>query len=336
MDLKEYKNLWVFIEQENNEPKNVGLELLNEAKRMAVECGQEVWAMVIGEDNKKCVEEAAAYGADKVVSVEGPEFAHYGTEAYSQAVIELINKHKPSAILFGATFNGRDLGPKVACNMHTGLTADCTELEIDKDGVVTWIRPALGGNLMGHIYCPNTRPQMGTVRPAVFKKAERQDGRKVPVITEKITIKPENLRTKFLEFVQTVDDGAIRIEDANIIVCGGRGLGKAENFKLLEDLADALGGVVAGSRKTVDAGWMPVAQQVGQTGKTVNPDIFVSVGISGAIQHQVGMEKSGTIIAINNDPEAPVFEIATYGIVGDLFQVVPALTEAVKEYKKSK
>lgn len=254
MDLKEYKNLWVFIEQENNEPKNVGLELLNEAKRMAVECGQEVWAMVIGEDNKKCIEEAAAYGADKVVSVEGPEFAHYGTEAYSQAVIELINKHKPSAILFGATFNGRDLGPKVACNMHTGLTADCTELEIDKDGVVTWIRPALGGNLMGHIYCPNTRPQMGTVRPAVFKKAERQDGRKVPVITEKISIKPENLRTKFLEFVQTVDDGAIRIEDANIIVCGGRGLGKAENFKLLEDLADALGGVVAGSRKTVDAG----------------------------------------------------------------------------------
>lgn len=155
MDLKEYKNLWVFIEQENNEPKNVGLELLNEAKRMAVECGQEVWAMVIGEDNKKCIEEAAAYGADKVVSVEGPEFAHYGTETYSQAVIELINKHKPSAILFGATFNGRDLGPKVACNMHTGLTADCTELEIDKDGVVTWIRPALGGNLMGHIYCPN-------------------------------------------------------------------------------------------------------------------------------------------------------------------------------------
>ena len=336
MDLKEYKNLWVFIEQENNEPKNVGLELLNEAKRMAGECGQEVWAMVIGSDNKKCIEEAAAYGADKVVSVEGPEFEHYGTEAYSEAVITLINKHKPSAILFGATFNGRDLGPKVACHMHTGLTADCTELEIDKDGVVTWIRPALGGNLMGHIYCPNTRPQMGTVRPAVFKKGERQEGRKVPVINEKIEIKEDALRTKFIEFVQTVEEGAVRIEDANIIVAGGRGLAKAENFKLLEDLADALGGVVAGSRKTVDAGWMPVSRQVGQTGKTVSPDIYVAVGISGAIQHLVGMENSGIIIAINNDPDAPIFEIASYGIVGDLFEVVPALTAAIKDAKSKK
>lgn len=336
MDLKEYKNLWVFIEQENGEPKNVGLELLNEAKRLAGECGQEVWAMILGGDNKKCIEEAAAYGADKIVSVEGPAFAHYGTEAYSEAVIKLINKHKPSAILFGATFNGRDLGPKVACNMGTGLTADCTELEIDKDGVVTWIRPALGGNLMGHIYCPNTRPQMGTVRPAVFKKGERQEGRKVPVINEKIEIKEDALRTKFIEFVQTVEDGAVRIEDANIIVAGGRGLAKAENFKILEDLADALGGVVAGSRKTVDAGWMPVSRQVGQTGKTVSPDIYVAVGISGAIQHLVGMENSGTIIAINNDPEAPIFEIASYGIVGDLFEVVPALTAAIKDAKSKK
>ena len=217
--------------------------------------------------------------------------------------------------------------------MGTGLTADCTELEIDKEGVVTWIRPALGGNLMGHIYCPNTRPQMGTVRPAVFKKGERQEGRKVPVISEKIDINEDALRTKFIEFVQTVEEGAVRIEDANIIVAGGRGLGKGENFKLLEDLADALGGVVAGSRKTVDAGWMPVSRQVGQTGKTVSPDIYVAVGISGAIQHLVGMENSGTIIAINNDPEAPIFEIASYGIVGDLFEVVPALTAAIKEAK---
>lgn len=333
MDLKEYKNLWVFIEQEDNVPKNVGLELLNEAKRMAGECGQEVWAVVIGENNAECIKEAAEFGADKVVSVEGPEYKHYNTDAYGKAMIELINKHKPSSILYGATFNGRDLGPKVACNMDTGLTADCTELEIDGEGVVTWIRPALGGNLMGHIYCPNTRPQMGTVRPGVFKKAERQAGRKVEVIKEKISVSEKEMRTKLVDFVRTVDENAVRIEDASVLVCGGRGLGKGENFKLLEELADALGGVVAGSRKTVDAGWMPVAQQVGQTGKTVAPDLYIAVGVSGAIQHKVGMEKSGTIIAINNDPEAPIFEFADYGIVGDLMQVVPELTAAVKAYK---
>lgn len=336
MDLKEYKNLWVFIEQEDNVPKSVGLELLNEAKRMAQECNQEVWAMVLGSDNAECIKQAAEYGADKVVSVEGPEYGHYNTDAYSKAVITLINKYKPSSILFGATFNGRDIGPKVACNMHTGLTADCTELEIDADGVVTWIRPALGGNLMGHIYCPNTRPQMGTVRPGVFKKAERQEGRKVEVIKEKIQVKEEEMRTKLLDFVRTVDENAIRIEDATALVVGGRGLGKAENFKLLEDLAEAIGGVVAGSRKTVDAGWIPVSQQVGQTGKTVAPDIYIAVGISGAIQHKVGMEKSGTIIAINNDPEAAIFEFADYGIVGDLMQVIPELTAAIKAYKASK
>ena len=336
MDLKEYKNLWVFIEQEDNIPKAVGLELINEAKRLAAQCDQEVWAMVIGSDNAECIKQVSEYGADKVVSVEGPEFGHYNTDAYSKAVLALIDKYKPSAILYGATFNGRDLGPKVACSMHTGLTADCTELEIDQDGVVTWIRPALGGNLMGHIYCPNTRPQMGTVRPAVFKKGEHVEGRTVPVMKEKIEVPADEIRTKFLEFVRTVDENTIRIEDADIIVAGGKGMGKAENFKILQDLADALGGVVAGSRKTVDAGWLPVTQQVGQTGKTVSPELFIACGISGAIQHKVGMEKSGVIVAINNDPEAPIFEFADYGIVGDLFQVVPALTEAVKAAKAAK
>lgn len=334
MDLKEFKNVWVFIEHDEGKPRNVGLELINESKKMAAVCGYEVWAVVIGANNKECVTASMEFGADKVISVEHERYARYNTDAYSYAMSELINKYKPSVIMIGATINGRDLGPKVACAHHTGLTADCTQLEMDKDGVVTWIRPALGGNLMGHIYCPDTRPQMGTVRPAVFKKAEQEVGRKVEVIKEKIVISEDKIRMKTIEVVKNVASDKVKIEDASIVVCGGRGMAKGENFKMLQDLADAMGGVVAGSRKAVDAGWITVEDQVGQTGKTVSPDIYVAVGVSGAIQHQVGMEGADVIIAINSDPEAPIFNIATYGIVGDLFEVVPALTEAMNNYKK--
>lgn len=334
MDLKEWKDLWVFMEHEDGQPKGVGLELLNEGKRMAEESGQQVIAVVIGDKCDEVVKGAAEYGADKIILVEGEEYGHYNTDAYANCMIQLINKYKPSAMLIGATINGRDLGPKVACHMHTGLTADCTELEINEEGVVTWIRPALGGNLMGHIYCPDTRPQIGTVRPAVFKRGEHQEGREVDIIKEDIRIPAEDIRMKLLEFVQNPPDDKPKIEEANILVVGGRGMGKEENFGILKELADALGGVVGGSRKAVDAGWITVADQVGQTGKTVSPNIYIACAVSGAIQHTVGMEGSDIIIAINSDPEAPIFELATYSIVGDVFEVVPALTEAVKEYKK--
>lgn len=226
------------------------------------------------------------------------------------------------------------MGPQVAGALHTGLTADCTELEINAEGVVTWIRPALGGNLMGHIYCPDTRPQMGTVRPAVFKRAEAQPGRKVEIIKENIKVPEKDIRMKRLELFLNPPSDRPNIEESKVLIAGGRGMGKMENFSILQDLADAMGGVVAGSRKAVDAGWITVADQVGQTGKTVKPNIYVACAISGAIQHQVGMDGSDVIIAINNDPEAPIFDIATYGIVGDVFEVVPQLTEAVKKYKE--
>jgi len=328
--IAQYKNIWVFIEQEDNEPKQVGFELLGEAKRLAEQSGEEVWAICIGSNNAESAAKAAEYGADKVISVQGDEYDHYNSESYSHALISLIEKYKPSAILFGATFNGRDLGAKVACHTDAGLTADCTELEITDAGEITWIRPALGGNLMGHIYCPDTRPQMGTVRPAVFPCPEPEAGRSVEVVEEDIHVNLDDLRTKFLEFVRTVDENEERIEDANIVVAGGRGMAKGENFKLLEELAEALGGTVAGSRKAVDAGWIPVTRQVGQTGKTIRPDLYIAVGISGAIQHKAGMEGSETIIAINNDENAPIFEFADFGIVGDLFEVIPELTAAVK------
>lgn len=334
MDLKEWKDIWVFIEHENGEPLGVGLELINEAKRLAAQSGEQVVAVVIADESEKIVTAAAEYGADKIILVEGKEYGHYNTDAYSYCMTRLIEKHKPNSMLVGATMNGRDLGPKVAGAMHTGLTADCTELEITEDGVVTWIRPALGGNLMGHIYCPDTRPQIGTVRPAVFKRAEPEVGRKVDIIKEDIKVPAEEIRMKLLEFVANPPSDKPKIEESHILVVGGRGLGKGENFDMLQDLADALGGVVAGSRKAVDAGWITVDDQVGQTGKTVSPNIYIAVGISGAIQHTVGMEKSDVIIAINNDPEAPIFDLATYSIVGDLFEIVPELTAAIKEYKE--
>lgn len=334
MSLKDWKNIWVFMEHENGEPKGVGLELLNEGKRMAEESKQKVVAIVIGHKMDKVVEESKKYGADEVIVVDGPEYEIYNTDAYTYAFASLIEKYKPSSMLIGATVNGRDLGPRVAGRLHTGLTADCTELEIDEEGLVVWIRPALGGNLMGHIYCPNTRPQIGTVRPAVFKKIDPIKDSKAKVIKEDIKVPEDQIRTKRVEFVANPPTDHPKIEEADVLICGGKGMARGENFELLQELADVMGGVVGGTRKAVDSGWITVQDQVGQTGKTVQPKIFVAAGLSGAIQHTVGMEKSDVVIAINNDPEAPIFEIADYGIVGDLFEVLPALTEAMKEYKK--
>ncbi len=328
----EYKNLWVYIETDEGKAKNVGYELLNPGRRMADKLGQELVAVVLGKNVAHVAETAIQYGADKVILVEGDEYVSYNTDAQTYAMVELIGKYAPSIVLYGATNNGRDVGPRVACNMHTGLTADCTALDIDEKGLLASTRPAFGGNLMATISCPDHRPQMSTVRPGVFKKPALDESRKGEIIREDIHIAADKIRVQLLERVKEVAE-AVNLEEAEIIVAGGRGVKSAEGFQLISELAEAMGGVVGASRAAVDAGWIPHAHQVGQTGKTVAPKIYVAAGISGAIQHLAGMTGSDTIIAINKDADAPIFGVADYGIVGDLFEVLPALTAAVKAKK---
>lgn len=335
MSFPEYKNVWVFMETFEDEPKNVGMELLGQAKQLADKLQEKVGAVVICENPDKAVQAAGEYGADEIYVVSGEQYRHFNTETYSYALTELIQKHKPSAILIGATHNGRDLGSRTAVRVHTGLTADCTGLDIDQEsGNVAYTRPAFGGNLMATILCAGTRPQMGTIRPGAFKKGIPEIGRKGHVNVESIHVPEETIVTKLLDFIKVEQVGGLQLEDAEIVVSGGRGLGKPENFKVIEELANALGGAVGASRAAVDAGWIPHVQQVGQTGKTISPKLYIACGISGAIQHLAGMNSSEFIIAINKDPEAPIFNAADIGIVGDLFEVVPALTKKVLELKK--
>ncbi len=328
----EHKNLWVYLETEEGAAKNVGYELLNPGRRMADKLGQELVAVVLGKDVEHVARQAIAYGADKVILVEGEEYAVYNTDVQTHAMVELIGKYHPFIVLYGATNNGRDVGPRVACSVHTGLTADCTGLDIDENGLLASTRPAFGGNLMATISCPDHRPQMSTVRAGVFKKPTADEGRTGEIIREEIHLDPAKVRVHLLERVKEVAE-AVNLEEAEIIVSGGRGLKSAENFQLVRDLADALGATVGASRAAVDAGWIPHAHQVGQTGKTVAPKVYVACGISGAIQHLAGMSGSDTIIAINKDPDAPIFSVADYGIVGDLFEVLPALTAAIRAKK---
>lgn len=326
------KDLWVFVEtNEDGTAKNVGLELLTPGKMMAKKQGGLLTAVVIGGKVDQAVEAASAYGADQVLVVEGPEYAHYSTDAYANAICELVAKYGPTSMLIGATNNGRDLGPRVSCRLKTGLTADCTALDIDEEtGNVAWTRPAFGGNLMATIMCPNTRPQIGTVRPGVFKKSAPAEG-SAAVIREDIHIDPKDIRTQVLEIIQEMSSEEVNLEDAEIIVSGGRGVGGPEGFAPVKALAEALGATVGASRAAVDAGWISHSHQVGQTGKTVGPKLYIACGISGAIQHLAGMSGSDVIVAINKDPEAPIFDVADYGVVGDLFEVLPVLTEEIKK-----
>jgi len=326
------KDLWVFVEtNEDGTAKNVGLELLTPGKMMAKKQGGLLTAVVIGGQVDQAIEAASAYGADQVLVVEGSEYAHYSTDAYANAVCELVAKYGPTSMLIGATNNGRDLGPRVACRLKTGLTADCTALDIDEEsGNVAWTRPAFGGNLMATIMCPNTRPQIGTVRPGVFKKSEATDAKAV-VIREDIHMDEKDIRTKVLEIIHEMAAEEVNLEDAEIIVSGGRGVGGPDGFAPIKALAEVLGATVGASRAAVDAGWIPHAHQVGQTGKTVAPKLYIACGISGAIQHLAGMSGSDTIVAINKDPEAPIFDVADYGVVGDLFEVLPVLAEEIKK-----
>ena len=334
VDLNSYKGIWVYIETLHGKPRNVGIELLGQAKLLSQTTKDKVVAVVFGKDTKLAVDTVMTYGPDEIIVVEGDEYKDYNTESYTTAFTSLINKYKPSIMLIGATNQGRDLGPRIACRVKTGLTADCTALGIDAEsGNMAWTRPAFGGNIMATILCPDRRPQIGTVRPNVFKKPEVVAGHKANVIKEDIRVDMASLRTAIVDFLKVAGDAGVNLEEAEIIVSGGRGLGKAENFSVVADLAAALGAVVGSSRAAVDAGWIPALHQVGQTGKTVGPKLYVACGISGAIQHLAGMSSSDCIVAINKDPEAPIFGVADYGIVGDLFEIVPALAAEIRKMK---
>lgn len=329
----EYKNIWVFIETEEGKAKTVGYELLTPGRRLADKTGEKLVAVVIGHQVRHVAEQSLAYGADEVILTEGKEYQHYSTDAFTRCVTQLILKYSPSVFLMGATNNGRDLGPRAACRLVTGLTADCTGLDIDEEsGNVAWTRPAFGGNLMATILCPEHRPQMGTVRPGVFKKPEEYRVHSEKIVEEEIHIEEGAIRTRLVERIREAAQ-AVNLSEAEIIVSGGRGIGSAENFSYIRELAGVLGASVGSSRACVDAGWIPHAYQVGQTGKTVAPKLYIACGISGAIQHLAGMSGSDIIVAINRDLEAPIFEVADYGIVGDLKEIIPALIREIERLK---
>ena len=328
-DLSAYKDVWVFAEQRDGVIMPVVIELLGEGKKLANEVGCNLCAVLCGHHVEGLADQLFEYGADKVYVADHEELATYRTDAYTKVINDAIEEYKPEIVLLGATHIGRDLGPCLAVKANTGLTADCTKLEIDpEDKKIKQTRPAFGGNLMATIVCPNHRPQMSTVRPGVMEKAAFEEGRKGELIKLNVEFKEGDIRTKVLEIVKTMKD-TVSLTDAEIIVSGGMGLGKPEGFELLKQLADKLGGIVAASRAAVDAGWIDHAYQVGQTGTTVKPKIYIACGISGALQHVAGMQNSEQIIAINTNENAPIFEIADYGIVGDLYKVIPAIMEAL-------
>ena len=340
MNLEEYKGVFVFAQQVDNVLSGIALELVGKGKELAKDLGTEVTAVLIGSDVKGLCTELAEYGADRIIVVDDPELKEYRTEPYAHALAEVIRKYKPEVMLVGATAIGRDLGPRVSARIHTGLTADCTQLEIgdfpitpvpgkeQKHNQLLMTRPAFGGNTIATIACPDFRPQMATVRPGVMQKAPRVEGAQAVIEEFNPGFTPNHNYVEILDIVKAVSD-VEDIMDAKILVSGGRGVGSPENFKLLEDLADAIGGTVSCSRAVVDAGWKPKDLQVGQTGKTVRPHVYFAIGISGAIQHLAGMEESDIIIAINKDETAPIFDVADYGVVGDLNKIVPMLTEKI-------
>ena len=342
-NLEEYKGVFVFAQQLDNEVSGIAYELLGKARDLAAPLGAQVTAVLIGSGVEDQCDKLAEYGADRVILVDDPELREYRTEPYAHALASVINEFKPEIVLVGATAIGRDLGPTVSARVATGLTADCTVLEIgdfplvaipgkeaeQKHNQLLMTRPAFGGNTIATIACPNNRPQMATVRPGVMQKIEPIKGAKAEVVKYNPGFTPNDRYVTIKEVVKAVNDVA-DIMDAKILVSGGRGVGSAENFKILEDLAAVLGGTVSCSRAVVDSGWKPKELQVGQTGKTVRPNVYFAIGISGAIQHVAGMEESDIIVAINKDEDAPIFDVADYGVVGDLNKIVPQLTEAIK------
>jgi len=344
MNIEEYKGVFVYAQQVDNKLSNIAYELVGKGKALAADLGEKVTAVVIGYQIADLADKLAEYGADKVILVDDPELKEYRTEPYTHAMAEVINHFKPEIFLIGATAIGRDLGPRVCARIHTGLTADCTKLDIGDfplnpvpgqeqlHNQLLMTRPAFGGNTIATIACPYFRPQMATVRPGVMQKNPKEPGRKCEVENFNPGFVKDDLYVEILEVVKKVSD-TVDIQDAKILVSGGRGMGGPENFKILDELAAAIGGTVSCSRAVVDAGWKPKDLQVGQTGKTVRPKLYFAIGISGAIQHLAGMEESDLIIAINKDESAPIFDVADFGLVGDLNKIVPILTQKIIEAK---
>jgi len=349
VDLSQYKDVWVYTEQRNGKLMNVALELLGEGYRLSREIGNDakVCAVLIGGNVEHLVKELYAYGADKVYMISDPLLERYTTDGYTKVLTDAIREYKPEIVIFGATHIGRDLAPRVAARLDTGLTADCTRLDVNTGNYIDYLekyttvntegldrnngdknlkqtRPAFGGNLMATIVCPSHRPQMSTVRPGVMNKRERDDKAVGELVKVNHKLSKEDIHTNVVEVVKAAKE-LVSLTDAQIICSGGRGLGDASGFELIKKFADKVGGVVGASRAAVDAGWIDHSHQVGQTGTTVKPKIYFACGISGAIQHLAGMQTSDTIIAINKDPEAPIFEVADFGIVGDLYKVIPEI-----------
>ncbi|PIQ90437.1 MAG: electron transfer flavoprotein subunit alpha [Candidatus Omnitrophica bacterium CG11_big_fil_rev_8_21_14_0_20_41_12] len=330
-DIKDYKGIWVFIEQKNGRVQSVSYELLGKAQELAKKLNCQVSGVLIGNKLEDQLDELIFCGADNIYLVEAPELANFQDEPYTNILVELVKKHKPEILLCGATNIGRSLISRVAINIKAGLTADCTGLDIDPDKLILLqTRPAFGGNIMATIISPNYRPQMATVRHKVFAPLPADKKRKGKIIKESFDSALYVSRTKLIDIIDEIES-TVNLSEADIIVSGGRGMGSPENFKLLEELAHVLGAAVGSSRAAVDAGWMPYSHQVGQTGRTVAPKIYFACGISGQIQHLVGMQSSKIIVAINKDPEAPIFKVATYGIVGDILQILPVITKTFKE-----
>ena len=333
MNIADYNGVWVFAEQRDGELQKVSLELLGEGRKIADKLGVKLTALLIGDNIKGLADNLGRHGADEVLVVENELLKHYTTDGYTKVICDLANERKPGILFIGATFIGRDLGPRVAARLSTGLTADCTVLDVEvENGDLLATRPAFGGNLMATIACPDHGPQMATVRPGVFSKLQDTD-REFKVEVVDVALEAKDIRTTIVEVVKEAKE-IVDISEANFIVSGGRGVGSKENFKMLEELAEALGGTVAGSRAAVENGWLERDYQVEQTGKTVRPNIYIACGISGAIQHVAGMQDSDLIIAINKDETAPIMATADYAIVGDLFKVIPEMIAQVKALKE--
>ncbi|RJQ38196.1 MAG: 4Fe-4S dicluster domain-containing protein [Dehalococcoidia bacterium] len=333
--LKQYRDVWIFVEHDQGEPASVAWELLGVGGELAAKRGAALCAVVVGDGVEKLCQQAFAYGAAKAYLIDDPAYHHYRTSAYNRAICFLAEKYKPEILLMGATGQGRDLAGAVATTLGTGLTADCTGLDISGEGQLLQTRPAFGGNIMATILTEKSRPQMASVRPRVMRLPEKDASRQGEVIRERLDLSGFDFLAEVLEVAREKQD-MVDVAAADVVIAGGRGMCGQENFTILEELAAELGGVVGCSRGAVEAGWMPVERQIGQTGKTVRPKIYIAAGISGAIQHLVGMQDSDIIIAINRDQQAPIFEVATYGIIGDVFQVVPALIKRLRELREKK
>lgn len=332
MNIADYNGVWVFAEQRGGELQKVSLEILGEGRKIADKLGVKLTALLLGDNVKALIEELGTHGADEVLVAESELLKNYTTDGYTKVICELANERKPGILFIGATFIGRDLGPRVAARLSTGLTADCTGLDVEGEhGDLLATRPAFGGNLMATIACPDHRPQMATIRPGVFTKLPKSEAEFVTEIVE-VNLVDSDIRTKIIEIVKENKD-IVDIGEANIIVSGGRGVSTKENFELLDELAEVLGGTVAGSRAAIDNGWIDKAYQIGQTGKTVRPNIYIACGISGAIQHVAGMQDADMIIAINKDAGAAIMKIADYAIVGDVAKVLPEMISQAKAMK---